>query len=130
MFADYGRGMIQLVTMLKRKPGTTHEEFLDYWRNTHGPLVAGLPCARYVRRYEQHASIWPPPGSKMPEPMYDGVTIQWFESADDFYAHVMEPDQAEMMEDTKRFLDVTALHWTICEAPVVVIGDGAATLPG
>ncbi len=117
--------MIQLVTMLKRKPGTTHEEFLTYWRDHHGPLITRLSSARYVRRYEQHPSIWPPAGSGMDEPMYDGVTIQWFDSADDFYAHVMEPDQAEMMEDIARFLDTKALHWTICEAPVVVIGDGA-----
>jgi len=119
--------MIQLVTMLKRKPGTTHEEFLAYWRGHHGPLITQLSSAKYVRRYEQHASIWPPPGSKIPEPMYDGVTIQWFDSADDFYAHVMEPDQSEMAADIERFLDTSALHWTICEAPVVIIGDGADT---
>ena len=115
--------MIQLVTMLKRKPGTTHDEFLRYWRDVHGPLVRSLPCSRFVRRYEQHASVWPPDGSSRPEPMYDGVTIQWFDSAEDFWAHVMEPDQAQMMTDTKNFLDTNALHWTICEAPVVII-DG------
>ena len=112
--------MIQLITMLKRKPGTTHEQFLEYWRGTHGPLVMSLSAASYVRRYEQHASVWPPEGSKMPEPMYDGVTIQWFDSADDFYSHTLEPDQAEMFEDVKRFLDTTQLHWTICEEPVVI----------
>lgn len=117
--------MIQLVTMLKRKPGTTHEEFLQYWREQHGPLVASLPCSHYVRRYEQHASVWPAAGSRAPEPAFDGVTIQWFDSAEDFWAHVMEPDQAEMMADTEKFLDTTALHWTICEAPVVIIGDGS-----
>ena len=115
--------MIQLVTMLKRKPGTTHEEFLTYWREHHGPLVKSLPCSRYVRRYEQHASVWPSAGSKAPEPMYDGVTIQWFDSASDFWAHVMEPDQADMMADTEKFLDTANLHWTICEEPVIVMGD-------
>ncbi|HEY4333321.1 MAG TPA: EthD domain-containing protein [Ilumatobacteraceae bacterium] len=115
--------MIQLVTMLKRKPGTTHEEFLTYWRETHGPLVASLHCTRFVRRYEQHPSVWPEAGSRMPEPMYDGVTIQWFDSAADFWTHVMEPDQAEMTNDIKNFLDTDALHWTICEAPRVVMGD-------
>jgi uncharacterized protein (TIGR02118 family) len=115
--------MIQLITMLKRKPGTTHEEFLTYWREVHGPLVRSLPCARYVKRYEQHASVWPPEGSRMPEPMYDGVTIQWFDSTDDFFAHIREPDQGEMMADTENFLDVSTIHWTICEAPVVIMGN-------
>jgi uncharacterized protein (TIGR02118 family) len=120
--------MIQLVTMLKRKPGTTHEEFLTHWHDVHGPLIRRLSCAKYVRRYEQHASIWPPEGSKLPEPMYDGVTIQWFDSADDFYTHVMEPDQAEMMADVANFLDTDALHWTICEAPAIVIPEGGSPL--
>jgi uncharacterized protein (TIGR02118 family) len=115
--------MIQLITMLKRKPGTTHDEFLDHWHNQHGPLIKRLSCANYVRRYEQHASVWPPEGSSMPEPMYDGVTIQWFDSADDFHKHTMEPDQKEMFEDVQRFLDTTQLHWTITEVPNVVIGD-------
>jgi uncharacterized protein (TIGR02118 family) len=115
--------MIQLITMLKRKPGTTHEEFLRYWREVHGPLVQSLAAGRYVRRYEQHASVWPPEGSRLPEPMYDGVTIQWFDSADDFFAHIREPDQGEMMADTENFLDITQIHWTICEEPVVIMGD-------
>ena len=118
--------MIQLITMLKRKPGTTHDEFLTHWHDQHGPLIRRLSAANYVRRYEQHASIWPPEGSNMPEPTYDGVTIQWFDTADDFYAHTMEPDQAEMFEDVKRFLDTSALHWTICEEPTVVIPEDAS----
>jgi uncharacterized protein (TIGR02118 family) len=115
--------MIQLVTLLKRKPGTTHEEFLHHWRTQHGPLIKRLSCANYVRRYEQHESVWPPSGSSLPEPAYDGVTIQWFDSAADFNKHLTEPDQAEMWEDVNKFLDVDALHWTICEEPVVVIDD-------
>jgi len=123
--------MIQLITMLKRKPGTTHDEFLRYWREVHGPLVRSLPCSRFVRRYEQLASVWPESGSRIPEPDFDGVTIQWFASADDFWAHVREPDQGEMMADAANFLDVASLHWTICEDAIVMIGDeaGASTEP-
>ena len=43
--------MIQLITILKRKPGLTHQEFLDHWRNQHGPLIKRLSCSNYVRRY-------------------------------------------------------------------------------
>ena len=117
--------MIQLITMLKRKPGTTHDEFLAHWHDVHGPLIKRLSTAKYVRRYEQHASIWPAVGSRMPEPDYDGVTTQLFDSVESFFAHLQEPDQAEMMEDVASFLDTTQLHWTICESPLVVIGDGA-----
>ena len=59
--------MIRLVTLLKRKPGTTHEQFLDHWLNIHGPLIANSSAANYVLRYEQHPSAWPPEGSGMPD---------------------------------------------------------------
>jgi uncharacterized protein (TIGR02118 family) len=121
--------VIQVITMLKRKQGTTHQEFLDYWRQHHGPLIASLSCAKYVRRYEQHAAVWPADGSGQPEPAYDGVAIQWFDSVESFYAHAMEPDQVEHRADVARFLDPAELRWTICEEPVVIIGSEAGAVP-
>lgn len=115
--------MIRLVTLLKRKPGTTHAEFLEHWHERHGPLIARSSAARYVRRYEQHPAAWPAEGSRLPEPACDGVTIQWFDSVDDFHAHMHEPDFPEMMEDIARFLDTDQLHWVLCEEPTVVLGD-------
>lgn len=115
--------MIRLVTLLKRKPGTTHEEFLDYWFNTHGPLIAGCSAANYVRRYEQHPASWPPAGSRQPEPDFDGVTIQIFDSVDDFMKHMSEPDFPRVMEDTEKFLDTSALHWILTDEPNLVIGS-------
>src|SRR5690349_13263560 len=35
----YGN-MIRLTYVLRRRPGMSLAEFQDYWRNTHGPLVA------------------------------------------------------------------------------------------
>lgn len=113
--------MIRLVTLLKRKEGTTHAEFLAHWHDRHGPLIANSSAARYVRRYEQHPVVWPAEGSRQPEPPFDGVTIQEFDSVEDFYAHMQEPDFPAMQEDIARFLDPAALHWVICEEPTVVI---------
>ena len=56
--------MIRLVTLLVRKPGTTHEEFLTHWHERHGPLVRSLASAKYIRRYEQHPAAWPPAGQR------------------------------------------------------------------
>lgn len=114
--------MIRLVSMLKRKPGTTHQEFLDYWFGTHGPLIRNCSAAKYVRRYEQHPAVWPPEGSRQPEPDFDGVTIQHFDSAEDFFAHMGEPDFPEVMADTERFLDTSNICWVITDEPTVVIG--------
>lgn len=114
--------MIRLVTLLKRKPGMTHEEFLTYWIGTHGPLIANCSAAKYVRRYEQHPVSWPEAGSRQPEPDFDGVTIQFFDSVDDFMKHMTEPDFPQVMEDIEKFLDSANLHWVLTEEPNIVIG--------
>lgn len=114
--------MIRLVTLLKRKSGTTHDEFLRYWFDVHGPLIANSAAAQFVRRYEQCPTPWPPDGSGQPEPEWDGVTIQEFDSVDDFHAHLRVPGlAAEIMADVERFLDSAALQWTLVETPKVVI---------
>ena len=113
--------MIRLVTLLKRKPGTTHEEFMRYWIDVHGPLIAKSSAARYVLRYEQHPSAWPLPDSGAAEPEWDGVTIQEFESVQSFWAHTAEPDFPAMQADIANFLDPSALRWTLTGQPTVVI---------
>ena len=117
----YRARMVKLISLLKRKPGTTHEEFLAYWRDIHGPLIAGSSAAQYVSRYEQHPTAWPAPGSRQPEPEYDGVTIQWFESTEAFYGHMSESDFGDMIADTKKFLDTTNIVWTLTDDPTIVI---------
>ncbi len=114
--------MIRLISMLKRKPGTTHQEFLDYWFDIHGPLIRNCSAAKYVRRYEQHAAVWPPAGSRH-EPDFDGVTIQIFDSAEQFNAHMSEPDFPLVMADTEKFLDTSKIHWVLTEEPFVIKGE-------
>lgn len=121
--------MIRLITLLKRKPGTTHAEFLEHWFRVHGPLIASSTAADYVRRYEQHPAAWPAEGSGLPEPEWDGVTIQQFDSVERFWAHTQEHDFPAMQEDIARFLDTDRLAWVLVEEPNVVIGEGHG-LPG
>ena len=120
--------MIRLITLLVRKPGTTHEEFLTHWHERHGPLVRSLASAEHIRRYEQHPAAWPPVGSTRPEPEFDGVTIQWLDSVESFRAHVAAPDSGAMMADVEQFLDSAKLQWVLCEDPTIVIGDGRSPI--
>ena len=108
--------MIKLVCMLRRKPGMSSEEFHRYWREVHGPLIARTKSGSYVLRYEQHHSI----DANENGAGYDGVTIQWFKSADDFFASLREDDYAEIDADTKKFLDVDRLEFVLTEEPEVV----------
>jgi uncharacterized protein (TIGR02118 family) len=129
MLATVGR-VIRLISLLRRKPGTTHDEFLAHWRGTHGPLIANSSAARYVRRYEQFPAAWPPAGNTAPEPDFDGVTVQEFNSIEAFLAHTSEPDFPAMQEDVARFLDTERLEWVIVEAgpsDVTVVIDRETT---
>lgn len=112
---------MRLFSLLRRKAGTTHDEFLAHWHGVHGPLIANSSAANYVRLYEQYPAAWPPAGSDGPEPDWDGVTIQDFDSVDAFWAHTTEADFPAMGEDIARFLDTDRIAWVLVEAPTVVI---------
>jgi len=66
--------MIHLIFLCRRRADVDRQEFLRYWRETHAPLVAGLPG---VRRYVQNA-VQPVPGQAAP---YDCVDEIWVDDA-------------------------------------------------
>ena len=113
--------MIKLVAFLKRRPGTTAEEFYDHWFNRHAPLIANTPeLAQHVARYEQLPFNMGTEG-------YDGITIQWMESSASFEAFVNEPKYLELIyPDEGRFLDRDGIVWMISDEIRVPI-DGPAT---
>lgn len=113
--------MIRLISLLKRKSGTTHQEFLEYWTQVHAPLIQNSSASEYVRRYEQHPAAWPSANSGGREPEFDGVTIQIFDSVEAFNAHMGEADFPAMLEDTEKFLDTSRIQWILTEEPIVVI---------
>jgi hypothetical protein len=114
--------MITLVTMLKRRPGTTHQQFLDHWIGTHGPLIANGAIAPLVQRYEQYPATWPTDDGAR-EPDWDGVTVQKYASVDDFWAQVSLPDFADMQADILKFLDTDNMPWVLLDEANVVIGS-------
>ncbi|MCU1415422.1 MAG: EthD family reductase [Microbacteriaceae bacterium] len=106
---------IKSVVLLRRKPGTTHEQFVDYYENHHVPLALGLmpSISRHVRNYVDHSSLTTArqlsgEGSG-PDPYFDVITEVWF---DDEAAHaafrtaLSNPDVVRVLqEDEDRFLD-------------------------
>ena len=77
--------MIKFTECVRRLPRLSHEEFLDYWLNTHGPLVKGLAADLRMGRYVQSHTIAHPiqdaiqknRGTGKP---YDGIVEVWYES--------------------------------------------------
>jgi uncharacterized protein (TIGR02118 family) len=114
--------VVRLTCLLRRKNGMTPAEFHDYWRTVHGPLIAASKSGSYVVRYEQH-----------PRPLddyqgendsgYDGVTVQWFASMDDYRAHMAADDFGDIWADIGRFLDTDRLEFVVTEDPRLVMGE-------
>lgn len=115
------RAMVKLFALLRRNPDMSVEEFRAHWRDNHGPLIAGTPeLARHIHRYEQHPRHRPDGLSGTDG--VDGVAVQWFASIDDFAGFLSEPAYAELIApDERRFLDMDAVEFVICDEPNVVI---------
>jgi uncharacterized protein (TIGR02118 family) len=114
--------LVRLTCLLRRKAGLTPAEFHAHWREVHAPLIVGSRSGSHVLRYEQH-----------PRPLddysgdddsgYDGVTVQWFASMDEYRAHMAEPDFGEIWKDIERFLDTDRLDFVVTEHPRLVMGE-------
>ena len=115
--------MIKLTCLLKRKEGMTPAEFQEYWKMSHGPLIASSKCGSHVIRYEQNPRPLDDYRGDDDRSGYDGVTVQWFASMAEYHAHMGEDDFPAMMDDIATFLDVDHLEFVVTEKPLVVM-DG------
>ncbi len=113
--------MVTLHAFLVRRPDLTHEEFLEHWRDRHGPLIRDTPeLARHLVRYEQHARL---PGARGGTPGYDGVAVQVYRDWAGLAAMLAEPAAGMMVEDEARFLDRDRLVVVFSEDHRVVVAD-------
>ncbi|MFN0095075.1 MAG: EthD domain-containing protein [Dehalococcoidia bacterium] len=121
--------MIRITFVLRRKPGMTREEFQDYWRTNHGPLVASfantLDILRYVQVHAVGSAAAPSDGvrGQMEEP-YDGVAELWWRSRDALVAASGTPAGqaagAALLEDERTFIDLpNSPLWVAHEYPQV-----------
>jgi uncharacterized protein (TIGR02118 family) len=74
-----GSPMLKVDILVVRKDGTTHDEFLAYWRDRHATFFASQPIVqKTVRRYLQSRTIADPPAGA-PVAEFDGVAQLWFD---------------------------------------------------
>jgi len=101
--------MFKAVFLLKRKPGTTMEEFRTYYETSHRKLGERvLPTAeRYFRRYLTPFSADNSPAADEQE--FDVITEVWFKDKATFEAAIAslgKPGTSEeIVEDELRFMD-------------------------
>jgi uncharacterized protein (TIGR02118 family) len=114
--------MIKLTFCLTRLSHLSREQFQDYWRNTHAPLVASVADTLRIRRYVQLHSAPPAASeairaSREAPPEYDGVAELWFDSLEALAENASRPEaQAAgrlLLEDERRFIDLpkSPLWW-------------------
>ncbi|MEM1434625.1 MAG: EthD domain-containing protein [Pseudomonadota bacterium] len=126
--------MIRLTFLLRARAGMDRDDFYDYWRNTHAPLVASFATDLNILRYVQVHTLWDDAAVAAHhgmanarggmEPPYDGVAELWFESRAELMAALDDPaGQAAgvaLAEDEARFIDLKASPlWLNYEYPQV-----------
>lgn len=122
--------MIRLTFVLRRKPGMSLAEFQQYWRGTHGPLVARHSTTLNILRYVQLHTLEDPVNDQLAaarggmEKPYDGVAELWWTSRDDlaasFGTNAGQAAGRELLEDEARFIDLpNSPIWLAYEYPQI-----------
>jgi uncharacterized protein (TIGR02118 family) len=104
--------MIKRVSLVRRKPGLSREDFLAYWMGPHAEIVRRLPGLRGLRFGV--VERWSPDDAG-----WDGVGEVWFDSAEDAErAFSTEPHLSMLVEDRAKFLGEA--QWCFVEEHTVV----------
>jgi len=104
---DASGAMVKMVFMLRRRPGMSRADFIEYYESHHARLGEKyVPNAvRYVRRFLEPV---PGPWSK-PADDFDVITELWFanqQEADRAMTHLSEPKiHDEIAADEERLFD-------------------------
>jgi uncharacterized protein (TIGR02118 family) len=122
--------MIRLVFVLRRQKHLSLEQFQDYWRNQHAPLVASFATDLNILRYVQTHTL-DDPGNEgaqrargSMEPHYDGVAELWWSTEDELHA-AMATDAgkaagAALLADEQTFIDLpNSPLWFAYEYPQI-----------
>lgn len=94
--------MIKFFFVLRRRPDISPENFHEYWRTTHGPIVAKLPgLVRYV---QHHVMSLPRPEYAQDEEPIDGIVETWWESQEALENVQRSPELRSVVADEINFM--------------------------
>ncbi|MCC0079396.1 MAG: EthD domain-containing protein [Rhodobacter sp.] len=120
--------MLERFAITKARPGMSRAEFLDYWMNTHAPLVARIPeYWEFTERYIQNETL-EIDAFGIPKPDYEGVMETW-QRANHGHPERLFSDtrlyKEKVAHDGPNFADLG--NCTVMEAEPNVIIDGPRT---
>lgn len=118
---DRGEPITKLICGVRHREGMDLDAFHTYWWETHGPLNRDTPAVRkYFIRYEQNHRLRE--DYDRAECDLDGVTIEWFRSARDFFGMAIDPESRDVIRaDEENFLDTDRLVWLLTGPEHVVL---------
>jgi uncharacterized protein (TIGR02118 family) len=89
---------------LRRKEGTSPEDFRNYWLNTHAPIARD--GYRNLRGYTVHEVTRVPEGQQAP---YDGVAVLTWDDRDGFREDMRSDAAKRATDDLANFTSASGL---------------------
>ena len=111
--------MIKSISLLTRKEGTTHEEFMRHWVEVHAPLAHAVPG---LRRYVQSHIVAERTRSDIPTTAVDvdGIAELWYDDRDAMERALASPQSKALHADGALFIGRIKTYTV--EEKVVVAG--------
>ena len=95
--------MIKSLSLLTRKPGMTHEQFVKHWLEVHGPLARKVPgLRRYVQSHILEERTRPDIPSSDVE--IDGVAELWYDDRESMMQALATPEAKALYADGALFI--------------------------
>jgi uncharacterized protein (TIGR02118 family) len=125
--------MFRIVSLLRRKPGMSHEDFLHHWREVHVPMIERNADVLGVVRYSIVAATEPEATARFnpawgTEDRFDGVGELWLDDS----RRVTEPPSpeaaailAELAADEVEFVDRDRSYTLVGEETSIIDGTPA-----
>ncbi|WP_340315461.1 EthD domain-containing protein [Rhizorhabdus argentea] len=123
---------VKVMCLLRRKPGLSLEEFIEYYENKHVPLILRiLPYqADYRRNYVQPGSEIATMDGRPAD--YDVITEASFATQEDFDKFCVEAAKPQIREiivaDEAKFIDRDNLRFFVVDEFNSVISDKRASV--
>ena len=101
--ADPGPFLIKRASLLQRKPGISHDEFVKHWVEIHAPMARACPgIGRYTLTIVKSASTRKDVAPY--EIRVDGIAELWFKNQADFEAYSTSPATQRLRDDGATFI--------------------------
>jgi uncharacterized protein (TIGR02118 family) len=95
--------MIKRASLLARKPGISHEEFVKHWAEVHAPMARACPgISRYTLTIIKSSSTRK---DVLPiDVQVDGIAELWFKNQADYDAYQASPATKRLRDDGATFI--------------------------